>query len=242
MPLFCIPYAGGSAAVYRSWAEAMPRWLELQPLHLPGRGRRIGVPPVARWSSLIDLLVDDVAPMVKEPFGIFGHSMGALIGFELAHALRERLGVEPRWLGVSACVAPARRAYDDTWLTASRERVIEQLRSFGGTPDVVLKEPELLDLLLPALRADFHLCGTYRRRDREPLEAKVLVLGGSADELSNPRENLMAWARETSGPFELKIFDGDHFFVEASRGDVVGAVAASFADAVAACSAMCRES
>lgn len=231
--LFCAPHAGAGAATFRDWQRHLPAWLELVALQLPGRGAKYAIPPIRDWNTLRTVLLDQVTPKLAGPFAIFGHSMGALIGLELAHAIRSRHGLEPIWLGASACTAPSRRSLESDWLTRPRETVIERLRMLGGTSEEVLRDSSLLDALLPVLRADFHLCGTYESEPRAPLSAPLLVLGGTADEVSSPRENLSAWSREASGDFQLEMVDGGHFFIEANRQAVIRRIVEAIADVVA---------
>jgi surfactin synthase thioesterase subunit len=175
--LFCLPYAGAGAAIYRGWRHRLPDWIELIPLHLPGRGMRYHLPAMHDWAQLIDLLVRDVRPHIARPFGIFGHSMGALIGIELAHAIRARYQRTPVWFGASGSKAPSQRERDLKWLDCSEETLLDELRSLHGTPPDLLENRELLEVLLPALRADFHLCRSYHPQRREPLNCPLLVLG-----------------------------------------------------------------
>jgi surfactin synthase thioesterase subunit len=232
LTLFCLPYAGGSAAIYRDWSARLPQWIRLVPLHMPGRGVRHAMRPLHGWRALLDLLVEDAQPFVAQPFAIFGHSMGALIGIELAQALRRRHGVSPVWFGASACKAPSRREPEHHWLTCPENDFIDEVRSLNGMPDELLENREFMELVLPFLRADFHLCGSYEYRQREPLDCAMLVLGGSQDtEISSEPENLAAWARETTGPYEQKAIDAGHFFINTHRAGVIDHVVGSLARA-----------
>jgi len=234
LKLFCLPYAGGGAAVYRAWRQRMPPCIDLVAFDLPGRGIRHGEAPLNDWSPLIDAVVADVQPHVAAPFAIFGHSMGALVALELAHAIRTRHGSSPVWLGVSGCQAPARRKLDLKWLTCDDEAVCEELRSLGGTPPELLENRDLLELLLPALRADFHLCGSYRPPRREQLHCPMLVLGGTRDRISDPSENLAAWSVETLGRCEVAMIEGDHFFIHEQADAVLERVVASLSSVAGA--------
>lgn len=226
--LFVLPYAGGSAAIYRLWAEKMPSWVHLVPLRMPGRGVRAGMKPIHDWPDLLDLLVRDVQDRLDHPYAIFGHSMGALIGMELAYELRLRHRIEPVWMGMSACIAPAMRKPETKWLTCSHSDLMEEVASLNGTAQDVLENQEFMTLMAPILRADFHLCGTYVHRGFSPLSAPMLVLGGTKDEevMAAP-DNLAAWARETHGAFDLQMLDADHFFINTHRNDVIARVVAS---------------
>jgi len=234
LKLFCLPYAGAGAAVYRAWRRPLPPCIDLVAFDLPGRGIRHGEPPLTDWRRLIDIVVADAQPQVAEPFAIFGHSMGALVALELAHAIRARHGRSPVWLGVSGCQAPARRKLDLKWLTCDDEAVCEELRALGGTPPELLENRDLLELLLPALRADFHLCGSYRPPQREPLRCPMLVLGGTRDGISDPSDNLTAWSVETLGRCDVAMIEGDHFFIHEQVDAVLERVVASLSSVAGA--------
>lgn len=229
LQLICLPYAGAGAAVYRGWQRLMPHWVELVALDLPGRGLRQAEPAVWDWRELIDIVMSSLGRRIRTPLALFGHSMGALVAVELAHELRLRGGQAPVWVGVSGCVAPRRRELNLSWLDCSDERLIAELRSLGGTSPEVMGCRDLLDVILPTVRADFHLCGSYQPLDRTPLACPFLVLGGHSDPLSRPRDNLSAWSLETSGLCRVEMVHGGHFFVHESEAAVVALVASSLA-------------
>src|SRR5262249_47912819 len=166
--LICLPYAGAGAAAYRGWQGLFPHWIELIPLDLPGRGLRQVERALDDWHELIDVVMKTVRARVTGPLALFGHSMGALVAIEVAHALRASDAPAPLWIGASGCVAPRRRERDLTWLDCSEQRLVAELRSLGGTPPEVLDCRDLLDLVLPTVRADFHLCGSYQPARRTP--------------------------------------------------------------------------
>ncbi len=238
LAVFCLPYAGGNASIYRDWHARMPAWLELVPLNLPGRGVRQRMAPLAEIDALIALLADDVRPWLERPFAIFGHSMGALLGLELAHALRREAGVSPAWLGVSACRAPSRREQELHWLTCPEPEFIEEIRSLNGMPDELLENRDFMELVMPMLRADFHLCGTYAPPlGRAPLDCPMLIVGGARDtELAEDPADLGAWADETTGPVRRREIDAGHFFINTHRDALIGHVL----DGLAAVRGPCR--
>jgi surfactin synthase thioesterase subunit len=174
--------------------------------------------------------MDSLGKRVSAPLAIFGHSMGALIAIELAYELRASSGSVPLWVGVSGCVAPQRREPDLTWLDCPEERLIAELRSLGGTPPEVLESRDLLDVVLPTVRADFHLCGSYSTAHRVPLSCPLLVLGGRRDQISQPYENLSAWSQETNGACQVELVDGGHFFIHESEASVIDLITSSLAD------------
>jgi surfactin synthase thioesterase subunit len=232
--LFCLPYAGGAAAVYRNWPLAAPGWLHIAPLHLPGRGLRHDQALLPDWAPLIDLLVVDVQVGVHahpdRPFALFGHSLGALLAFELAHALRRRLGVEPCWVGVSGCPAPSHHVAEMDWLTCPEQDVLDELTAFGQTAPELLANREFVELIAPVVRNDFHLYGTWRAPragTRSPLDCALHAFGGSRDDLTQNPATLDAWQSESRGRFERSSFDGGHFFIDSHRAELIGAIAAS---------------
>jgi surfactin synthase thioesterase subunit len=230
--LLLLPYAGGGAGAFHDWKARLPSWINPVPLNLPGHGARHGEAVLRDWPSLIDRLAAEIRPYLAQPFAIFGHSMGALVGLELSHAIRERTGRTPFWFGASGCKAPARRDREPDWLTCPEDDVLQELRRLGGTPAEVFASRELLDLVLPTLRADFHLCGTYERSPRRlPLASPLLVLSGTGDKISQVPENLSDWSLEFSGPHRIEMIEGGHFFIADQRDRVVALVESALAEA-----------
>lgn len=227
--LLCFPYAGGGALAYRPWVTSMPAEIDVLPVQLPGRERRLREPPYVRTERLIESAAPELAPHLDRPFAIFGHSMGALIGYELSQWLRRERGLEPTHLLVSA-----RRAIqlppdpkEDYKLTD--DELIERLREINGTPPEVLEHPELMELMLPLLRADFELNDTYRHKAHPPLGCPMTALGGLEDpEVS--KESLEAWSELTDGTFRLRMFPGDHFYLNAQRNLLVQAIVEELQD------------
>lgn len=236
MRLFCLPYAGGNAGIYRDWAASLPDWIEPVPLLLPARGVRYGVAPITEWPALLDLLERDAAPYLDRPYAMFGHSMGALIGLELARRLRDRHDAAPRWFGASACIAPTRRKTDGGWLTRTQAELVAEVRELGGTAAELLADEEFMALVTPMLRADFHLCGTHpswrAATACAPLECPITVYAGRRDaKVSTEPRNLHDWARETSGRLDVVMLDADHFFVHSHRETLAASVTRALSDA-----------
>jgi surfactin synthase thioesterase subunit len=222
--LLLLPYAGAGGQIYRDWRAALPSWINPILVDLPGHGRRYSEQALCHWTSLIDILSGEILPHLDRPFGIFGHSMGALVALELAHVVRWRYQKTLSWFCASGCVAPSRRTSELKWLDCSGAEIIEELRELGGTSPDVLDNRELLELMVPVLRADFHLCGSYLPPQRPPLPSTFLVRGGTDDELSHPLSNLSDWSDETSAAFRLEMIDGGHFFVDTNRDSVIRVV------------------
>jgi medium-chain acyl-[acyl-carrier-protein] hydrolase len=221
--LFCDPYAGGGASLYRPWTALLQSAIQVCPVQLPGRVERFREQPHTTLHGAVNELAAGVMPLVDRPFALFGHSMGASIAFELARELRRR-GASPAWLFVGGSRAPQRPAPAGC-LSALPEQVFVDAvqRKYGGIPAAILQTPELLQLLLPVLRADLTMIETYRYRDEPPLECPITVFGGLDDDTVTPDE-LRAWQEQTVGPFEYTTLPGGHFFVKESRAALVRGV------------------
>lgn len=192
-------------------------------MELPGHGKRLAEPLVDTADELVDALAEELEPFFDKPLAIFGHSMGALLGFELARFLRDE-GAEPLYLLVSGHVAPQLDDSPDPIHQLPKVEFIEKIRELEGTPEEVLKNAELRELVLPILRADFKVCETYKFEERTKLDCPITAFGGLADQHVR-REDLEAWRHRTSGPFSLRMFRGGHFFINTSTESVLSEVA-----------------
>lgn len=222
--LFCFPYAGGSAVAYRDWVTEMPREVEVFPVQLPGRERRMREPAFRRMEPLVDELVTALGPLLDKPFAFFGHSMGAAIAYDLAQRLRRSGGATPAHLVVSAREAPQLPPDEEQIFQLPDDELCERLREMNGTPAEVLAHPELMQLLLPLLRADFELNDTYAPSDNPPLDCPLTAFGGLADgEVT--KESLAAWKEVTSSAFQMRMFTGDHFYLHEHQSQLIRMVA-----------------
>jgi medium-chain acyl-[acyl-carrier-protein] hydrolase len=210
--LFCFPYAGGNALIYRAWPEHLPWTVEVCAVQLPGRGERLRETPYRDMPSLVGALADALLPHLDKPFAFFGHSMGALISFELIRELRRRGGPLPAHLFVSGRRAPQLTKDDPPTYDLPEAEFLEDVRRFNGTPQEVLEHPELMQLLLPLLRADFAICQTYDYRPEPPLDCPISAFGGLQD-VDVPRDYLEAWREQTAASFSVRMLPGDHFFL-----------------------------
>ncbi|WP_313738739.1 alpha/beta fold hydrolase [Pseudomonas sp.] len=223
--LLCLPYSGASAMVYARWRRKVPAWLNVHPVELPGRGARFGEALQTDMQALARHLAVEQRLAASKPYALLGHSLGALLAFELAHELQALGCPAPSALFACGTAAPTRREeYDgkDWREPKSDPQLIDELRQLQGTPEDVLANEELMGLTLPILRADFLLCGRYAYRQRPPLRCPLHVLAGDADRAT--QEQLLAWAQETLGPFDLKMFPGGHFFIHTEEDRVLDAL------------------
>jgi surfactin synthase thioesterase subunit len=218
--LFCLPCAGGSASMYFPWQAALQDVVQLQAVELPGRGRRIREPLQQDYVVLLDRLTDELAGTAAPSSGyvLFGHSMGGLLAQGLARSLPQRGWPAPRALMVSACAAPLARE----WVTPedSDAALIVAMRRQGGTREEVFDCPELLELALPVLRADYRVCSSFQMQRpademADLLNLPVHVYGGIGDPLGSAA--LQAWQRETRGSVTLDWFDGGHFYLQGQQ-------------------------
>lgn len=213
--LFCIPYAGGGTQVYHTWPDYLPESIEVCSIKLPGRGARMRETPFANTTPLIHALAPNLLPYLDKPYALFGHSMGALVSFELASHLRRQSNSEPIHLFASGCRAPQIPEPHPIYNLPEIE-FLEELRSLGGVSQDVMENSELMQLMLPTIRADCTLSDTYTYKSQPPLSCSISVFGGLQDPLVS-REHLEAWRCQTSASFTLMMFPGDHFFLHTSK-------------------------
>lgn len=227
--LLCLAHAGGSSLAYRDWGAWAPSWLGVRPVELPGRGRRLTEAPLRRMRVLAGALASVIERREDGPYALFGHSMGALVAFEVTQLLRARGCRGPRHLFVSAMAPPqSGRGRAGALHTAPDEVLVERLRTYNGTPPEVLANDELLALVLPTIRADFEVLETYLP-NLAPLDVPVTVFGGRDDPLVSPAD-LMGW-RTVASMSGLRVFTGGHFYLADQGRAVVDAIASTLADA-----------
>ncbi|MGH2506509.1 MAG: thioesterase II family protein [Ktedonobacteraceae bacterium] len=214
--LFCFPYAGGGASLYRTWHQTLPPTIEICPVQFPGRENRLTEQAFTQVEPLIQDLYNAISPYLDKPFAFFGHSMGALVSFELTRYLRQKAGLSPQHLCVSAHRAPHLPDRHTPIYQLPYPEFREELRHLNGTPEGVLQNEELMQLLLPTLRADFTLCETYTYDPQEPLACPIAVFGGTEDDKITSAE-LQAWHDQTQNAFVLHMLPGDHFFIHSTR-------------------------
>ena len=215
--LYCFPYAGGSSTIFRSWAAGVPADLEPVGVELPGRGRRIGEALLPDLDSLAFEAAEAIAATGDTRFALFGHSMGALLAFQVARRLRARGGPMPRHLFVSGCRAPHWHSDRKTVTVMSNEEFINTLRDLNGTPDSVLRNPELMDLVLPVLKSDFTAVDRWQYRPERTLNIPITAFGGRSDPHVSP-DAMHGWRDHTQQEFQCRLFSGDHFFIHSNEG------------------------
>lgn len=226
--LICFPHAGAGASAFRLWPSLLPPDFEVCLIQLPGRENRLAEPPFSRVRPLVENLVRVLEPVLHKPFALFGHSMGALVAFELARALRACGAPQPVHLLVAARQPPQLPELEPPIHGLSDGDFLAEVRRLNGTSDAVLGHPELMSLLTPLLRADIAVCETYQYVDAPPLACPLSVFAAEGDP-SAPPERMGTWSRQTTSRCRLHTFKGDHFFVQREVAAVVAKVSSDLA-------------
>ena len=229
--LYCLPHAGGGATTYRNWADELPAEIEIRAVQLPGRENRLAEPTADDMDRLTRSLATQIAGKTDHrPFAYFGHSLGALIAFELTRCQRRLDLQQPCHLIVSGHNAPHTGRPDH--LTSRHQLadidLIKELRRLRGTPDEILSNRELMLALLPVIRADFKLVESYTYVDESPLSCRIHAVGATEDHFTT-RAGVEAWREQTRESFQSTFFSGDHFFFVSQRRMLLRAIGRSLA-------------
>lgn len=217
--IFCFPYAGGGASVFRTWKKYFEEEIGIYPVQLPGRENRIGEKPFLNMDSLVSELTGEFLRYMDRPFILFGHSIGARIAFEFSRKLRDIKARCPECLIVAGSRSPEipepkplhQLGYYD---------FINELKRFSGTPKAVFENKELMDLFIPVLRADFTIDETWNFRHEEPLDFPIHVFGGKNDPEAHYDE-LFKWSHYTNNLFSIEMIEGGHFFINKQRDELI---------------------
>jgi medium-chain acyl-[acyl-carrier-protein] hydrolase len=225
--LICLPPAGGGASRYRDWPAHLPEDVEVVSVQLPGRESRFTEHPLTSMEQLVDPLLEGLTSYLTltRPFALFGHSMGALIAFELTRRMRS-WDLAPVHLFASGCRAPHLPSRSPDWHTLPDPEFLVVIKRLGGIPPELLAEPQFLDAMLPALRSDCTLVETYSPLPAAPLRCPVTAFGGLRDPKAFP-EDVQAWSTHTTGPFQAHFLPGDHFFINSARQELLRLVASA---------------
>lgn len=211
--IFCFPYAGGSASMYRSWSDALADTVEVLGIQLPGRENRLFERPIDTMQAIVKQVALNMQPVLDKPYMIYGHSMGALVGFELARYLQRTASVVPSHLILSSYRAPHLPNRHACIHQLETSQFLGEVEKLNGAAPVVFQDQELMQLALPMLRADFKLHETYTYVPGIPLACPMTVLGGVSDSRVS-EEELRSWEQHTRGSFSLHMLNGGHFFTK----------------------------
>ncbi|MGA9382137.1 MAG: thioesterase II family protein [Phormidium sp.] len=226
--LFCFHYAGAAASTFYSWSTYLPPDIEVCAIQLPGRENRYKEPKFTNMVSLIDTLTLALLPNLNKPFAFFGHSVGALISFEVARQLRRLQYPIPLHLFISSNSAPQLPKLDLPIAQLSDADLLEKLRDYNGTPSNLLENVELMDFYLPIFRADLSIKESYVYLPEPPLNCPISAFGGSNDHIIS-QDSLASWREQTCKKFSLQMFPGDHFYLKSQQEFLLKAIALDLA-------------
>ncbi|HUR58101.1 MAG TPA: alpha/beta fold hydrolase [Opitutaceae bacterium] len=222
--LWCLPFVGAGAAIWYPWAAPIARTAEIMAARLPARETRFGEKPLTRVTQVVDALVGHIAQFADEDYALCGHSLGGLVAFELARRLRSMGVPNPRAVIVCATRAPDRpRPEPPVHHLNAREFIAQIEQRYGAIPAEIRDHPDVLELLLPALRADMEIYETYRHVPAAPLDVPILALGGTGDRIVS-QADVLGWRMHTSVQCETAFFAAGHFFPQTHQGEVVPVV------------------
>ena len=226
--LFCLPFAGGGASIYRSWARALPSTIEVCPVQLPGRENRLCESPYTDIRPLAETLAGQIQLYAQKPFALYGHSMGALLAFELARVLQRQNAPMPLTLFLAAHRAAHLSPRRAPIYALPREELIRALHRMGGMQEEVAQDQELLDLLLPSLRADLTLCDLSGFAQDTQLDCPFQLYAGR-DDMEVPPEDMESWSEHSTQSSSLRIFPGGHFFLRSAGDALMQAIGSALA-------------
>lgn len=218
--LFCLPYAGASAEMYRDWDHYLPTGVETVPLELPGRGRRFHESPATDLDDVVKGLVESIVSRANEPFAIFGYSYGALLGFETAVRLQQEYGIECRRLFAAAARAAVCPRLEPPASELADHDFLHRLRTMDGTPPDLLDNDEFMEIMLPVLRADFTVADRYQYTPGPLLNAPITAFGAT-DDLTVTWDSVHQWRRCTESNSVVRWVPGNHFFIHARKQHVL---------------------
>lgn len=226
--LFCLPHSGGGGAVYRPWIPLLPADVELNSVRLPGRESRYRETAFSRLDELVPALVDNVTPLLDRPHAWFGHSMGALLAFEVVRELRRRGLPGPLCLLISGRPAPHLVPREQPISQLPDQEFAELVARLNGTPGEVYTKTSAFATFIPTLRADFSVIETYSYQPEPPLELPIAVFGGEQDPVASIEE-LQAWQPHSTAGCTVRTYPGDHFYLNPERESLLAAVTGELA-------------
>lgn len=220
--LFCFPYAGGGASVFRLWQEKLGDDIHVYPAHYPGHEERIMEKPVKDMNTLVTSLFEEMNKGIQHPFVLFGHSAGSRVAYELAVQFEEAKQKNLRGIIVSGGLAPNRREVNPIYQLAE-ENFFNSLSQYGRTPRELFENKDLWAIFGPVLRADFTLADTYQDEKYRKIHVPVLALRGTKDpEIS--KADLQEWKHYTTAEFRHKDIEGEHLFIDTNTDEVLDVI------------------
>lgn len=219
MRLFCFPYGGSGPSIFREWPEHLPADIEVTGILYPGRESRVMEPLIDNIVAMAESLLPAIVPRLKQPFAFFGHSMGALVSFELTRLLSAKHNLAPEHLFMSAAGGPHIPTEEPIHHLPDAE-FLQALIQLNGMPQEVLQNTELLEYALPIIRNDFTACAEYRFIDGAAVKCPITAIGGANDPRVGP-DHMEQWEQHAPGGFDLHMLPGDHFFIEPQQQKIL---------------------
>ncbi|MCP4397798.1 MAG: thioesterase, partial [bacterium] len=220
--LFCLPYAGANAYTYRKFQEHHDKCISIRAFDLPGHGKYLKKVPLTSIADMVDYFFKHIQGHLRQPYAIYGHSMGTLIGYALSQKIRQANLPMPAHLFLSGRQGPAVKSRQKDWHLLPQEQFIEKVKSYGGLPAPIAQEKELMELFTPILKADFQAVSGYSYTRAEPLDVPVTVLMGLEEDYTF--EEALDWQRITSRKLVVKQFPGNHFFIFEHLAEIGSAI------------------
>jgi surfactin synthase thioesterase subunit len=226
--VICLPYAGGNKYSYRAYADAAPQSIRFITLEYPGRGSRIKDPLTFNIEDLLNDLYDQCIPYIGTDYVFYGHSMGGLLCYLLTRKIIDKNDKTPKHLFITGTVGPsAARRLEKKRSLLGKEAFLQEIKDFGGMPDEILQNDELLDFFEPILRADFTVSESYRHKPMFPLDIPLTVITGSEEDMET--EEIRTWQQEAKNPVDFKVLSGGHFFINQHVESIVYIIAKKLA-------------
>ncbi|MGW7264876.1 thioesterase II family protein [Streptomyces sp. NPDC054842] len=230
--LFVLHHAGGSHVLYRHWPAQLPAAWDVRLLDAPGHGVLLDQPLISDAGLLADFLLRAIEPELRSPYALFGHSMGALVAYEMTRRAAERELPPPVWVGVSARPAPQSAGPDRRYHELPDAELCSRLKSLDGTPDEIFDDPELWALLAPVIRSDLRLVESWRPTPgAPPLPVTLSAYAGGEDHSASPG-HMAGWAEHAVRFAGLRVFEGGHFYFQDDPGPLLRQIARDATDAL----------
>jgi surfactin synthase thioesterase subunit len=218
--LICLPYAGGSASIYTSWADFLPNHVELVSIQPPGRANRMMETAIDNMAELVSELSLAITSIIQKPYVIFGHSLGSRVAFELIRSLKDLNQRQPDHFIASGNRPPHLQMQEKRLSELPKEKFFEELVNLDGTPREILQNQKLMALYEPILRADFKIGDDYRYQSEKKLECPTSIFGG-LDDTGVSLEHLHQWQIHFDLPINIQQFNGDHFYLDNARDELL---------------------
>ncbi|MFA0961378.1 thioesterase II family protein [Roseivirga sp. BDSF3-8] len=217
--VFFLPFAGGSRYSYNQFKQNAPAWIKVEPLDLPGRGSRFKEDLLNTIEEVVDDLYDQIKDKLDKPYAIYGHSMGATLGYLLTRKINDLNKPMPQHVFLTGTCGPAADRETKIRSTMPKDEFIAEVKNMGGSPDEILNDDQLMEFFEPILRGDFRILESYNHIPQEPLEVPFTVVIGADEEVTEKEGK--AWGQEFSTPLDFHIMPGNHFFIFDQYKDVL---------------------